>query len=81
MDCLDRTNAVQTLVGMKVLAAQLACLRVEQVKSNISGRFEEVLRDIWQKNGDQCSIIYAGTGALEGKSKVGKGDYTSQSIL
>jgi len=70
MDCLDRTNAVQTLIGMKILSAQLASLRVEQVKSNISGRFEEVLRDVWQKNGDQCSIIYAGTGALEGKSKV-----------
>jgi hypothetical protein len=25
---------------------------------------------MWQKNGDQCSIIYAGTGALEGKSKI-----------
>lgn len=29
-----------------------------------------MFKDVWQKNGDQCSVIYAGTGALEGKSKV-----------
>ncbi|MCP9266253.1 SYNJ1 protein [Dirofilaria immitis] len=46
LDCLDRTNAVQTLIG-----------------------FQEHLKDIWQRNGDSCSVIYAGTGALEGKSK------------
>lgn len=55
---------------LQALVAQLSVLEVEKAKPNISGRFEEVLRDLWQKNGDQCSVIYAGTGALEGKSKV-----------
>lgn len=69
LDCLDRTNSVQTLIGLQMLPSQLACLPIETVKVNISGRFEELLKDLWQKNGDFCSVIYAGTGALEGKSK------------
>uniref|UniRef100_A0A914HAX0 phosphoinositide 5-phosphatase n=1 Tax=Globodera rostochiensis TaxID=31243 RepID=A0A914HAX0_GLORO len=70
LDCLDRTNSVQTLIGMRALITQLKILGVEQFKANIVVRFEEVARDLWQKNGDNCSIIYAGTGALEGKSKL-----------
>uniref|UniRef100_A0A914CY29 phosphoinositide 5-phosphatase n=1 Tax=Acrobeloides nanus TaxID=290746 RepID=A0A914CY29_9BILA len=69
LDCLDRTNSVQILIGMKALTAQLADLKMDQVKGNIITRFEEVIKDLWIKNGDQCSVIYAGTGALEGKSK------------
>ena len=55
---------------MQALTAQLLCLGVEQFKANIVSRFADVIRDLWQKNGDQCSVIYAGTGALEGRSKV-----------
>lgn len=39
-------------------------------KSTIVTRFLEVYKNMWQINGDQVSRIYAGTGALEGKSKV-----------
>jgi synaptojanin-1 len=39
-------------------------------KSTIVSRFEETFRKMWAINGDQISRIYAGTGALEGKSKV-----------
>ncbi|KAF7636363.1 Integrin_alpha2 domain-containing protein [Meloidogyne graminicola] len=70
LDNLDRTNSVQTLIGMRALFSQLTCLGVEKIKSNIIVRCEELVKDMWQKNGDQCSIIYAGTGALEGKSKL-----------
>lgn len=69
LDCLDRTNSVQTLIGLQVLPSQLECLPIEVLNVNIGSRFEEVLKDLWQKNGDFCSVIYAGTGALEGKSK------------
>lgn len=41
-----------------------------EVDKKYFSRFEEHLKDIWQRNGDSCSVIYAGTGALEGKSKV-----------
>jgi phosphatidylinositol-bisphosphatase len=54
----------------KMLGAQLLELGVDKIKSQISSRFEETFKDLWQKNGDQCSVIYTGTGALEGKSKV-----------
>ncbi|EGT47389.1 hypothetical protein CAEBREN_31903, partial [Caenorhabditis brenneri] len=54
LDCLDRTNAVQ-------LQSVFKCHMI---------RVEEILKDLWQKNGDQCSTIYAGTGALDGKSKL-----------
>ncbi|KAI6241211.1 Phosphoinositide 5-phosphatase [Aphelenchoides fujianensis] len=70
LDCLDRTNCVQTLIGLKVLRAQLEDLQLDKIKEKISLRFEEVMKDLWQKNGDQCSVIYTGTGALEGKSKL-----------
>jgi hypothetical protein len=55
---------------MHALASQLITLEVEKFKANIIIRFEDIIKDLWQKNGDHCSIIYAGTGALEGKSKV-----------
>ncbi|VDK48305.1 unnamed protein product, partial [Cylicostephanus goldi] len=69
LDCLDRTNSVQTAVGLLVGRDQVASLNLESGKVNVSQRIEEILRDLWQKNGDLCSNIYAGTGALEGKSK------------
>ncbi|KAF8372810.1 unc-26 [Pristionchus pacificus] len=70
LDCLDRTNCVQTLLGLHMLCAQLAGLQIETTNANTFTRIEEVFKDVWQKNGDQCSVIYAGTGALEGKSKL-----------
>ncbi|KAI6182586.1 Phosphoinositide 5-phosphatase [Aphelenchoides bicaudatus] len=70
LDCLDRTGCVQTLIGLKILVAQLQELGVDRIKSQISSRFIETFKDLWQKNGDQCSVIYTGTGALEGKSKL-----------
>ena len=39
-------------------------------KQNIFARFEETYKDLWTQNGNSCSMIYAGTGAIEGKSKV-----------
>ncbi|KAK0400060.1 hypothetical protein QR680_003335 [Steinernema hermaphroditum] len=70
LDCLDRTNCVQSMLGLKVLKNQLELVLDESTKANIFARFEDTAKDVWQKNGDQCSVIYAGTGALEGKSKL-----------
>lgn len=38
-------------------------------KQNFS-RFEEVFRQMWVNNGNEISKIYAGTGAIQGSSKV-----------
>lgn len=72
LDCLDRTNCVQTFIGLYVLAKQINYLGLSD-KPQIVSRFEEVFRQMWIQNGDQVSKIYAGTGALEGKSKLKDG--------
>lgn len=69
IDCLDRTNRVQTFIGLEILLRQLKALQFDD-KATIVSRFQEVYKTMWQVNGDQVSRIYAGTGALEGKSKV-----------
>ncbi|VDP01990.1 unnamed protein product [Soboliphyme baturini] len=69
LDCLDRSNAVQTFFGLHILSEQLKEAELAD-KANIVCRFEEVFKEMWTANGDGCSKIYAGTGALEGKSKI-----------
>nr|KAG5702900.1 hypothetical protein BaRGS_034673 [Batillaria attramentaria] len=71
LDCLDRTNAVQTMIGLEMLPRQLECLGLA-AKPQMVSRFEEVYRQIWGHNGDHISRIYAGTGALGG----GRSKYT-----
>uniref|UniRef100_A0A0N5A741 phosphoinositide 5-phosphatase n=1 Tax=Parastrongyloides trichosuri TaxID=131310 RepID=A0A0N5A741_PARTI len=71
LDCLDRTNRIQTILGLSMVENQINALPINETKrSSTIQRVLEVARDLWQKNGDQCSFIYAGTGALEGKSKI-----------
>ena len=53
----------------QILTQQLNSLGLLE-KPLIASRFEEVYKSMWTQNGDQISKIYAGTGALEGKSKV-----------
>lgn len=36
------------------------------------GKFEEVFRQMWINNGNEISKIYAGTGAIQGTSKVAR---------
>lgn len=55
-----------------MLKQQLKVLQLDE-KSTIVSRFFEVYKNMWQANGDQISRIYAGTGALEGKSKIRDG--------
>ena len=52
-----------------MLAKQLEALGVSS-KPQIMSRFLETYRTIWGLSGDHISRIYAGTGALEGKTKV-----------
>jgi len=69
-DCLDRTNAVQLYIGLKILHSQLASVKLND-KENIVSRFEDGFRQMWVNNGNALSKIYAGTGALnQGGSKL-----------
>lgn len=67
MDCLDRTNNVQTFIGIEMLRYQLndSFGIVNEMEIN---KFREVFRQMWILNGDSISKIYAGTGAIQGKS-------------
>lgn len=69
LDCLDRTNSIQTFIGLEMLNIQLMLLQVIDKKQNIN-RFEEVFRQMWVNNGNEISKIYAGTGAIQGGSKL-----------
>ncbi|XP_012277310.1 synaptojanin-1 [Orussus abietinus] len=69
LDCLDRTNCVQTFFALEILAKQLALLKLLEKQQMVS-RFEEVFRQMWINNGNEVSKIYAGTGAIQGSSKL-----------
>ncbi|KDR22712.1 Synaptojanin-1 [Zootermopsis nevadensis] len=69
LDCLDRTNCVQTFFGLETLANQLHFLCLMEKQQMVS-RFEEVFRQMWINNGNEVSKIYAGTGAIQGGSKL-----------
>lgn len=49
---------------------QLQALQLVDKKQTVS-RFEEVFKQMWINNGNEISKIYAGTGAIQGGSKVG----------
>lgn len=69
LDCLDRTNSIQTFIGLDMLAIQLMLLQCIDKKQNVN-RFEEVFKQMWVNNGNEVSKIYAGTGAIQGGSKL-----------
>ncbi|XP_030216017.1 synaptojanin-1 isoform X1 [Gadus morhua] len=71
LDCLDRTNSVQAYFALEMLPKQLEEMGLTE-KPQLVARFQEVFRTMWTVNGDSVSKIYAGTGALDGKAKVGK---------
>jgi hypothetical protein len=53
----------------QTLTKQLHFLNLME-KQQIVSRFEEVFRQMWINNGNEVSKIYAGTGAIQGGSKV-----------
>jgi synaptojanin len=46
LDCLDRTNCVQTFVGLEVLNEQIKTIGLADKKQTMS-RFEEVFKQMW----------------------------------
>ncbi|OBZ88290.1 Uncharacterized protein C19F5.03 [Choanephora cucurbitarum] len=67
MDCLDRTNVVQSTIGKWVLNRQLRDLGILQsteVIENDEG-FMQIFKHVWADNADALSIPYSGTGALK----------------
>ena len=67
MDCLDRTNVVQSMLGRHMLTQQLidvGILRPGESSSDDTS-FEFLFRNMWADNADVVSKSYSGTGALK----------------
>ncbi|KAL2131811.1 hypothetical protein VTI74DRAFT_4583 [Chaetomium olivicolor] len=60
LDCLDRTNLIQTIISQLAVEAFLGH-RGESAPSDFWSRHA----NLWADNGDSLSKIYAGTGALK----------------
>ncbi len=60
LDCLDRTNLIQTIISQMAVEAFLGH-RGEVAASDFWSRHA----NLWADNGDSLSKIYAGTGALK----------------
>lgn len=67
LDCLDRTNSIQSYIGLRMLSNMVQSLFKEDI-NKVLLRLRDVYESSWVQNGDQISRIYTGTGALEGKN-------------
>lgn len=67
IDCLDRTNVVQSMLarrGLTHIMQKLGILRPGQ-KVEDQLYFESLFKSVWADNADVISIEYSGTGALK----------------
>ena len=69
IDCLDRTNVVQSVFARRILDKQLAELTGFQAGVDKHDALDTMFRNVWANNADAMSLQYSGTGAL-------KTDYT-----
>ena len=67
MDCLDRTNVVQTMLARWALTRQLQDIGVLMPGESADDdtTFRDLFRNIWADNADVVSKSYSGTGALK----------------
>ncbi|KFQ44414.1 Synaptojanin-2, partial [Nestor notabilis] len=70
LDCLNRTNSVQSFIALEILLAQLESLGLNS--KSVIERFVESYKAMWTLNGQNLSRVSTGSRALEGKNKVGK---------
>uniref|UniRef100_T1HA14 Phosphatidylinositol-3-phosphatase SAC1 n=3 Tax=Rhodnius prolixus TaxID=13249 RepID=T1HA14_RHOPR len=67
IDCLDRTNVVQSLLATVSLEFILKKVYLLPATGSIrdDAGLQQMLRHVWTDNGDRMSLQYAGTGALK----------------
>ena len=70
MDCLDRTNVVQSVIARNILHKQLNVLGIESRRDTsaferLPEHLEDNFRTVWVKNADIISILYSGTPAMK----------------
>lgn len=78
MDCLDRTNVVQSVIARQILHKILykfgyEGVPTEEVFQEFQSDFEKKYKEVWADNGDFLSISYTGTQAMKGDfTRIGK---------
>lgn len=68
IDCLDRTNVVQSMLAKRSLVqvlAKLSILKPHQSLEVATPSFETLFKNVWADNADLISTQYSGTGALK----------------
>ena len=67
MDCLDRTNIVQTMLARWTINRQLIDLGILRPGESVEddAAFNDLFRNVWADNADVVSKSYSGTGALK----------------
>ncbi|GAA5796879.1 SacI homology domain-containing protein [Helicostylum pulchrum] len=67
MDCLDRTNVVQSTLARWVLTEQLRQVGILEPNQKVEDQesFMASYRNTWADNADGVSCVYSGTGALK----------------
>ncbi|OMJ70418.1 hypothetical protein SteCoe_31601 [Stentor coeruleus] len=76
LDCLDRTNVMQSYIGWSVLVQQMEQLQVKIPKSlDAVGQdpLSRAFKNLWADNGDNLSMQYTGTGStISGVTREGR---------
>jgi phosphatidylinositol-bisphosphatase len=73
LDCLDRTNLCQTVLGIQMLDDMLTGLcESAPLGERKMLEFRRVVSDMWLTNGDNVSRCITGTGAISGGVKSSK---------
>lgn len=70
MDCLDRTNVVQSVISRQVAHKQLFKMGIQGPPRGdpfevFYGLLEDTFREAWTNNANVISILYTGTPALK----------------
>lgn len=65
IDCLDRTNVVQTAFGKTVMEMQFSKLGLIPPDGTLPTDIRQTFQLLWANNGDIISKQYAGTNALK----------------
>ncbi|CAK7226974.1 Phosphoinositide phosphatase sac1 [Sporothrix curviconia] len=68
MDCLDRTNVVQSMLARWTLERMFADLGIMAHGGTLVDQdpaFELLFRNLWADNADRVALSYAGTGAMK----------------
>ena len=68
IDCLDRTNVVQSMLAKRSLQLTLTKLGIlynGQTLEGVGGGMMELFKNVWADNADLISVQYSGTGALK----------------